>query len=67
MKVIQAVRALLPAFVWLGVNLAAPGDVLAKPGVTLTVVPAATGNQLVGELDGYRDETVNSHFEATRK
>ena len=47
MKVIQAVRALLPALVWLGVNLAAPGDVLAKPGVTLTVVPAATGNQLV--------------------
>ncbi len=28
---------------------------------------SADGNKLTGELEGYRDESVGSHFEATRK
>ena len=46
MKAFQSIRLLLAAFVWLGANLAATGDVRANPGVSLTVVPAAAGNQL---------------------
>jgi hypothetical protein len=47
MKAFQAARVLLPALVWFGANLAAPADVKANPSVALTVVPAASGEQIV--------------------
>ncbi len=47
MRTFPAVRLLLPAFVWLGAHFTAPECLQASPGMTITVVPAVAGDQLV--------------------